>query len=183
MLIGEGRLPEKISSWTVELKVAQELKNGIPPQGQGYQGVIFYVMPKPENVIVSLRDLYSDPDFTAALEREKGNIDYYHSGAGRHGNDQNEVVLELDSVTQEDVHSLGGHSSPFEKLVDEAAKQTYGPNATAGQRDALILKADHVRDKVGPSWLSLDATRRVVENMKPHAERLREIRRRQDDSR
>ncbi len=179
-LIGEDRLPEKISSWTLDLEVAKGFKGGVPPEGQGYQGVILCVSPPPSSVIINLRELYRDPDFTAALEQHKGSITGYHDGAGRYGNDQSEIVLEVASVTQQDIYSMGGHSSPFEQLVDEAAELAYGPNATPEQRAALLLKAEHVRSEAGPKWLSLEATQRVVIKMKPHAKLLREIKRQQD---
>lgn len=160
--------------------MAKAFKGGVPPEGQGYQGVILCVCPQPSNVIVNLRELYQDPDFTTALEQNKGNITGYHDGAGRYGSGQNEVVLEVASVTQQDIYSMGGHSSPFEKLVDEAAELAYGPNATPGQRAALMLKVEHVRSEAGPKWLSPEATQRVVARMKPHAKRLREVKRQQD---
>jgi hypothetical protein len=35
-LIGEDSLPEKISSWTLDLEMAKAFKGGVPPEGQGY---------------------------------------------------------------------------------------------------------------------------------------------------
>jgi len=179
-LIGEDRLSEKISSWTLDIEVAKGFKGGVPPEGQGYQGVILCLQPPPTSVIINLSELYRDPAFTAALEGAKSTITGYPDGAGRYGNGQSEVVLEVPTVTQQDIYSMGGHSSPFELLVDEAAKLAYGPSATPEQREALLLKAEHVRSEAGPKWLSTEATQRVVEKMKPHAELLGEIKREQD---
>lgn len=179
-LLGEDRLPEKISSWTLNLEMAKAFKGGVPPEGQGYQGVILCVLPPPGSVIVNLRELYQDPDFTAALEKHKGSITGYHDGAGRYGNDQSEIVLEVASVTQQDIYSMGGHSSPFEKLVDDAAEQIHGRAVTPEEREALMLKVEHVRSEAGPRWLSPEATLRVVTKMKPHAERLLKVKRQQD---
>lgn len=179
-LIGENRLPEKISSWTLDIEIAKGFKGGVPPQGQDYQGVILCVRPEPGSVIINLRELYQDPAFCSALEQHKGSIVAYHDGAGRYGNTQSEVVLEVASVTQQDIYSMGGHSSPFEKLVEEAAKQTYGNNATPEQREALLLKAEHVRSQAGPKWLTPEATQLVLEKVKPHAKRLQGIKRLQD---
>ena len=179
-LIGEDRLPEKISSWTLDIEIAKGFKGGVPPEGQGYQGVILCVHPKPGSIIVNLRELYQDPAFTAALAQHHGSIEGYHDGAGRYGDKQSEIVLEVASVTQQDIYSLGGHSSSFEKLVEEAAQLVYGPGATTEQREASLLKAEHVRSAAGPKWLSPDATQRVAAKVKPQAERLREIKRVQD---
>ncbi|MBV6447158.1 hypothetical protein [Nitrosomonas sp.] len=66
----------------LDLEMAKAFKDGVPPEGQGYQGVILCVFPPPSSVIVNLRELYQDPDFTAALEQHKGSITGYHDGAG-----------------------------------------------------------------------------------------------------
>ncbi|MCA7967325.1 hypothetical protein LGM54_30545 [Burkholderia cenocepacia] len=179
-LIGEDRLPEKISSWTLDLEVAKTIKRGVPAEGQGYQGVILCVLPPADSVIVNLHELYQDSDFTAALEQHKGSITGYYGGAGRYGNDQSEIVLEVASVAQQDIYSMGGHSSPFEQLVDEAAKIIHGRPATPEEREALMLKVEHVASEAGPRWLSLEATQRVLTRMEPRVEVLREIRLQQD---
>jgi hypothetical protein len=57
-LIGEDRLPEKISSWTLDIEVAKGFKGGVPPEGQGYQGVILCLRPPPTSVIINLSELY-----------------------------------------------------------------------------------------------------------------------------
>ena len=181
-LIGEDRLPEKISSWTLDIEVAKDFKGGVPPEGQGYQGVILCVYPPPRSVIVNLRELYQDADFTGALEQCKASIKGFHDGAGRYDNNQSEVVLEVASVTQQDIYSMGGHSSPFEQLVAQAADATYGRPASAEEREALMLKVEHLQSEAGPKWLNPEATQRVVTRMKPHLKRLREIKRQQDAS-
>jgi len=179
-LIGEDHLPEKISSWTLDIEVAKGFKGGVPPEGQGYQGVILCVRPWSGSVVVNLRELYQDPAFTAVLEHSRAAIVGYENGAGRFGSEQNEVVLEVAGVTQQDIYSMGGHSSSFEKLVDEAAELIYGPHATSEQREALLLKTEHVRSKAGPAWLDSGATQRVLTRTKPHARQLRAIKKMQD---
>ena len=154
----------------------------MPPEGQGYQGVILCVLPRATNVVVNLRELYGDRAFTEALEQHKTDIVGYYDGAGRYGNAQSEVVLEVSSVTQEEIHSMGGHSSEFDKLVDEAAKLVYGHEATPEEREALMLKVAHLRSVAGPDWLSPEATQRVLVRMKPHAELLRVVKMIQDNA-
>lgn len=154
-LIGEDCLTEKISSWTLNIEVTKAFKGGVPPEGQEYLGVILCVHPQSSNVIVNLRELYQDQDFTAALEQNRANITGYHDGAGRYGGGQNEVVLEVAAVTQQDIYSMGGHSSPFDELVNKAAKLIHGRAATQAERDALMLKMEHVRSEAGPKWLSV----------------------------
>lgn len=180
-LIGEDRLAEKVSSWTLDIEVAKEFKNGVPPDGQGYQGVIFCIKPLAKNqVIVNLRDLYKSPAFCDAMERNKSAIVGFSDGAGRYRDSQSEVVLEIDAVTHADIYSLGGHSSPFEQLVAQAVELTYGRAATPEEMEALLLKVGHIRPQAGPKWLTPEATKRVLARTKPKAEALAEIKRGQD---
>ncbi|WP_137719284.1 hypothetical protein [Methylobacillus flagellatus] len=179
-LIGEDRLPEKISSWTLDIEVAKAFKGGVPPARQGFQGTILYLYPPPGSVLVNLSKLYRDPAFLEAMERNKGNITGYYEGAGRYENSQSEVVLEIDAVTPEDIYSLGGHSSPLEELVAQAADLVYRRPTTEAERQQLFLDATHAGVSAGPSWLNMDATRRVLARTEPQAERLREIKRLQD---
>jgi len=177
-LIGEDRLAEKISSWTFDIEIAKEFKNGVPPEGQGYQGVIFCIKPPPTgHVILNLMELYKSPAFCAAMERNKSAINCYADGAGRYWDHQSEIVLEIAAVTQDDIYSLGGHSSPFEQLVAQAARLTYGRAATPDELESLLLKAEHVRPQIGPRWLTPEATKRVLAKTKPKAAVLMEIKR------
>jgi hypothetical protein len=45
--LGEQALPEKISSWTFDLALAKDFKQGVPPKGVGLQGFIFERIPHP----------------------------------------------------------------------------------------------------------------------------------------
>lgn len=177
-LLGDNRLPEKISSWTTDLEIAKGFKGGVPPEGQGYQGVIFSIKPPAGSVIVNLRELYQEPAFRDAMERNKPAIAGYAKGAGCYGDSQSEVVLEIGTLEQEDIYSIGGHSSPFEELVAEAAKIYYGTaSVTPEQYEALLLKVEHTRGVAGPCWLNSEATQRVLRRTAPHAETLREVKR------
>ena len=181
-LIVEDNLTEKVSSWTFDIEVAKAFKNGVPPDGQGYQGVIFCIIPPPSNrVIVNLRELYKSAAFCATMDRKKTAIAGFSDGAGRYWDSQSEVVLEIDEVSQEDIYSLGGHSSPFEKLVAQAAELTYGREATPQEVEELLMRAEHVREQAGPKWLTPEATKRVLSGTKPKAEMLTEIKRSQSD--
>jgi hypothetical protein len=176
-LLGENKLTEKISSWTLEIDIAKGFKGGVPPQGQGYQGTILCLHPPPGSVIVNLWKLYESPAFNAALEANKAKINGYYDGAGRFGNSQSEVVLRVESVTPEDVFSLGGHSSSLEVLVDQAADLVYRRPSSSAERQALLLQANRAGIEAGPHWLNMDATRRVLARTKPQAAVLAEVKR------
>jgi hypothetical protein len=181
-LIGENHLTEKVSSWTYDIEVAKAFKGGVPPDGQGYQGVIFCINPPPSNcVIVNLRELYGNHEFRDAMERNKSTIEAFSDGAGLYWDRQSEVVLEIEAVSQEDIYSLGGHSSPFDQLVALAADLTYGREANPQEVGKLLLMAEHLRKKAGPKWLTPEATKRVLARTKPKAEALAEIKRNQAD--
>lgn len=179
-LIGEDRLAEKVSSWTLDIELAKAFKGGVPPAGQGFQGTILFLYPPPGSVIVNLWKLYNEPDFTEAMEKNKAAIEGYHDGAGRYQNSQSEVVIEIDAVTQEDIYSLGGHSSSLEQLVAQAADLVYRRPSTPEERQALFLQANRAGVKAHPEWLNMDATRRVLARTKPQAAVLTEIKRWQE---
>ena len=83
-LIGEDRLPEKISSWTLDIEVAKAFKGGVPPVGQGFQGTILYLFPPAGSVVVNLSTLFRDAAFLDAIERNKSHISGYQDGVGRY---------------------------------------------------------------------------------------------------
>jgi hypothetical protein len=179
-LIGENHLSEKISSWTLDIELAKAFKGGVPPAGQGFQGTILYLYPPPGSVVVNLSMLFRNASFLDAMEKNKSSITGYQDGAGRYGNSQSEVVLEIEAVAPEDIYSLGGHSSPLDELVAQAADLVYRRPATEAERRQLFLDATVAGVRVGPSWLNMDATRRVLARTKPHAEVLREFKRQQN---
>ncbi|WP_422650095.1 hypothetical protein OJJOAM_004726 [Cupriavidus sp. H18C1] len=84
-LIADDCLREKVSSWTLSYPVAMTFKNGVPPQGSGYQGVIVAIeRPASAQIIVNISRLYKDRDFLAAMEANKASISGYAEGAGRY---------------------------------------------------------------------------------------------------
>lgn len=178
-LIGAGKLTEKVSSWTLDLEVAKGFKGGVPPKDQGYQGAIFSLNPPAGSVIVNMSLLYRDPEFQRAIDEHKNAISGFQLGIGYYGDQQSEVVLEIDSLSQDDIYSLGGHSSQFDELVEIAAHEVYGHLPTADERAALTLKAEGVRSRAGPSWLTPEGTKRVLARVRPSALALAEIKRRQ----
>lgn len=175
-LIGEDRLHEKVSSWTFDIEIAKTFKGGVPPDGQGYQGVIFCISPPPSSrVIVNLRELYNNPEFHAAMEKNKSSIIGFADGAGRYWGSQSEVVLDINAVYQENIYSLGGHSSSFEQLVAQAAELIYGGEATPQEIEDLLLKTERIREQTGPNWLTPEASMRVLDRTRPKAAALAKI--------
>lgn len=179
-LLGEMSLSEKISSWTLDLVLAKDFKGGVPPEGQGFQGVIFERAPTAGEIVVNLWALYRDDRFQEALGRHAGAIVRFHDGIGRYGNSQSEVILEVDALLQEDIHSLGGHSSSFDELVFRAAFVMYGRSPTSAEVADLKGRVSELEPVAGARWLERDSTHRVLARVQPHASDLREIKRQQE---
>lgn len=183
-LLGVDNLREKVSSWTVNTEVAKGMKGGVPFPDSGNIGAIFYTRTVPDaaNIIVNVRALYQDQSFCDAMHRNQANITNFDLGAGSYWDGEDEVVLEIDTLTQSDLYSLGGYSSPFEELVKKAARELYGrPDPTPDQYQALLWKVEHLRGHVdGAAWLNEEATRRVLNRVEPHAQVLYAIKQAQD---
>ena len=174
-LLGETRLPEKISSWTFDLKIAKHFKGGVPPLGQGFQGVIFERYPSPGEVIVNLWALYSDSDFQKAMATYRDQIRSFGAGMGQYQNSQAEIVLEVDHLIEQDIHSMGGHSSSFDELVTVAAHQIYRRTPTANEVDKLRKQVGELQSEAGAHWLDRDSTHRVLGRMQKPLKALRHI--------
>src|SRR6185437_8950438 len=108
-LLGADSLKEKISSWTFNTEVAKGMKGGVPFPASNDLGVIFQTTPNPQNIIVNIRALYLDADFRDALFQNEKRIKNYDLGAGRYWDGEDEIVLEIDTVTQSNIYSLGGY--------------------------------------------------------------------------
>ncbi|WP_205954151.1 hypothetical protein [Pseudoxanthomonas winnipegensis] len=162
-LFAENHLTEKISSWTIDPEVAKAFKNGVPPNGGEFRGVIYSIHPPAGSVIVSLWALYRDDEFLAALEEHKPQIEGFDKGAGCWGNSQIEVVLEIDKVSYEDVYTLGGWSSAPDSLdlLAEGARQKYGrTRVTPAELDSLLIDVRDVANQ--PMWLLPELTKGVI---------------------
>lgn len=72
---------------------------------------IISIYPDQDQVILNLKELYSCEYFQAAIRENQQKIRKYNRGIGRYFDSQKEVILEVDSVTIDNIESLGGHSS------------------------------------------------------------------------
>lgn len=172
-LLGEQALPEKISSWTFDLKVAKVFKDGVPLHGKGLQGIIFERPPQQDEIIVNLWALFRDASFQAAIEKHKSSIKRFAKGMGKYGDAQCEIVLKVETLTQEHIYSLGGHSSSAEDILKHATEDIYGRHATPAQKDFLRWAMEVGPDVTGPRWLTQEATRTVLNRVEPQIPPLR----------
>ena len=167
-------LPETISAWTVDIEVARQFKNGVPPPGS--QGIIFSLDPPPESVVLNLDSLLREAAFIEAVETHKSNINGYCDGIGRYGNEQHEVVLEIGRIQITDIHELGGYSSNREELV----RMTYGPNASSEDFADFDRRLAASSQELGQHWIKGEAKDRVVAKIRTLMPGLRIIRKLQD---
>lgn len=177
-LLAENQLPEKISAWTTELELAKSFKGGVPPQGQDWQGVIFVMAPKQEHVVLNLSALYQDKGFQAAIQKYKSSIDYFSDGIGRYGNTQSEVVIEIPDISVPDVHALGGFSSN----KDEVARLIFGRVPTDEELKWFDAALANSGEQLGPAWVEGERVDRIVKQMQPHVQNLKNIKATQQDS-
>ncbi len=179
-LTAEEQLGEKISAWTLDIEIAKRFKGGVPPEGQGYQGIIFSRFPEQSEVIANLHRLYREVKFQLAVDTLRSRIDGFGDGIGKYGDSQCEVVVETKELTTLDIYSFGGHSSQFDELVLATAKLIFGPTPTIQQLNSFRLNAEQARGAAGPNWLSPEATNRVLNRMTPHVELLKMVKKIQE---
>lgn len=161
------KLSETISAWTEDIEIAKNIKKGVPLDGS--QGVIFTLNPTPDQVIVNLAALYRDDAFCSSMEQSKSIITGYTHGAGKYSNSQNEVVLEVEFLPLESIHSWGGYSSSELEL----AERLYGHAPSEEELNVFRDSMDAVGRTCGPNWLSgPEAVSRVTEKLRHHGERL-----------
>lgn len=153
------QLRETISAWTFDTGVAKEFKGGVPPAG--YQGVIFDIVPKSEQVILNLHALYSDKEFYETFSKEQAKITGFAEGIGRYADSQSEVILEIDKLSLEAVYALGGFSSDLKKIAE--MYYGYQPSDVEIQEIDKLLKA--ANRKLGPHWIMNGVKDRVVNKM------------------
>ncbi|QVI69417.1 hypothetical protein [Pseudomonas syringae] len=172
-LLGEQVLSEKISSWTFDLAVAKTFKEGVPPAGEGLQGIIFERPPRPDEVIVNLWALFRDAEFQAAIRGYKNSIKHFEKGMGKYGDAQCEIVLKVEALDQEHIYSFGGHSSSPDEILKKATKSVYGSHATSEQKEFLRCAMEEGPDATGARWLTQQATRNVLSRVEPQIPVLR----------
>lgn len=170
-LADELELSETISAWTLSPTIATSFKGGVPPVG--YQGVIFAIVPAPDQIVLNVSRLVSDPDFRTAAEGISAEIDGYSEGTGRYGDSQQEIVLELERVRFEQIYQLGGFSSSRSDLMKLYYRREPSP-ADEAQFDQLVRTAGV---EIGPAWIDSDATQRVLTKIERLMPPLRDIKR------
>jgi hypothetical protein len=161
-LLAEEDLSEAISSWTMDLRVATSFKGGVPPHE--WRGVIYEIIPRPEQVVLNMAALYREPGFRAAADQMRAQIPGYYDGIGRYGDTQSEVVLKIESVGPDEIHTMGGYSSDSATLA--ALMLGYQPTEDEQEWfDGLLAKAG-LRSE-GPWWLTHEGWRNVYARARP----------------
>jgi|ERR1700730_12262698 len=166
-LATETELPETISSWSTSFEVVQWFKRGVPPAGD-WQGLIWTVLPSPDQVVINLEALFADSEFCEAYEAAAPRIAHFHSGMGRYEGTQREVVLEIQRLPVAAVEAMGGYSSDRERMARILFLDS-GPGALAAL-DELLARAG---TQLGPKWVTGAAKDRTLARMLDWAADLR----------
>ena len=177
-LLVKNQLSETISAWTTDPLLAKGFKGGVPPKNQGWQGVIFSVKTKEENIILNLNALYSDAVFLEAVEIHKSKIINFAKGIGQYQNTQSEIIIELEQLDLAQVHALGGYSLALDAQDFAERYLTHVP--TKEIKSLIDLALTKSGKQLGPSWIEGEAVANVLERMQPHIEQLRHIKQIQD---
>lgn len=162
-------LDESIAAWTKSESVAREFKGGVPPKGQGYQGVIIAMAPPPGSVVIDLASLFADEGFVAAIRKFEAEIDGYSEGMGKYWDSQQEVILDVPTIPLRSLYAWGGYSSDEDTLA--RIFFDYVPTECEMQWFRSLMQAGQIRP--GAYWLTTDeAVDRINERLKFHAKRL-----------
>jgi hypothetical protein len=144
-LILRGWIDEGVASWTTEPRFAEDFKD---PLRDGTISAVFGHMPKPEEVILNVKALWTEPDFEIAVERYAANggpnaaaLQYFKSR-------QSEVILNC-PLRFDEVETFCGRSSPFEDLCEAA-----GISSDQTERDEVWRRLVERGEFPGePRWL------------------------------
>jgi hypothetical protein len=172
-LLAENRLSETISAWTTDILLAKGFKGGVPPKGQGWQGVIFSLKPEVDNIVLNLNTVYADPAFQEAIDAYKSKINGFAKGIGAYQNTQSEVIIELERLDLAQVHALGGYSLSSDS--QDFAERYLSHMSTEESKVLIDQTLAKFGKQFGPSWIEGEAVASVLERMQPHIEWLRHV--------
>ncbi len=131
-LFHTGKLEESISSWTTDPRVAKDHMEGVQSDATC---VIFKHVPSPGEVWVDLSRLLRAPAFQKALG---------HSGfpaIRQWMTKESEVILEVPSVSPQDVYAWGSFAGNVEQLLDAAVAEGLSSEEIAALRPKLEQQA------------------------------------------
>lgn len=170
-LLAEERLPEKISSWSESDLVARN-HGGIPEKSQA---VLFRIPPERGRTIVNISRLFGPNGFRLACLMLEEQIIDYEFGIGAFDNSEQEVVVEVDHITPDDLVGFFGPSSNEAELVYLAGKKEYGRLPTTEEQKVLLTRMRWSGRRAGFQWLSEDGVLKVRNRMKEKISDLKKI--------
>ncbi|MGG6893676.1 hypothetical protein [Rhizobium sp. BR 315] len=155
----DDKLPETIASWTTSLDVAKNFKGGVV-WGDEDRSIILAIKPPSGSVVANLDRLYGTPEFQRAVATHGPKVDFFHNGAGKYGNTQKEIVLELGSLRSTSIYSYGGYSSAANNLM-VAFRDLYERDPYEQELAQVVQQANQ------PWWLSEAGTKSVIKRTLP----------------
>jgi hypothetical protein len=172
-LIESGKtysLEEQISCWTTSKKVAKELKGGVHPDKFFFITVIFWGKPSPNTIVVNLGRLIKDDAFSSAVDRYKDNIKYFSQGLGKWKESQKEVVLDLSSISIDNVYAFGSFYRSEDELAQLAEKWGTTESVISDYFEELEIKPGSEK------WITnRPAVKRLIGKWVFHSKRLAQL--------
>ena len=110
--IAFGAIPERISSWTTSLEIAQRFRES--DQDREKVMIIFARRPSKENIILNLNAVYGDGDFLDTVNAAAAQLKKRFPGIERWHATQKEMVLDETILKNDEIVSLGA----FRQLND-----------------------------------------------------------------
>jgi hypothetical protein len=128
--------PEETSSWTTNRSFVVAFRGGPPelpaPPQRPTPGVIFQHTPKDDEVVLNLSRLYEHPEFERSISYWEGEGLNLSAGIKLFGNQQREVVIDLEKVIHNEIIAYGGDASGmFAEGTDEGVPVIGGLNLSA----------------------------------------------------
>ena len=160
-----------VTSWTTDYKVAQNFyKEGIPLYP--YEGINYIIkITNCSNIILNIESLYSDTAFIKACEKHKKNIKEYSKGIGRFGNTQKEVILDIESVSVDNIYAFWGTSSSKEKFYEKYISDLTQVVKISGGKITWEYIDKFLEEHIGPYWDDdKKNVNRIISNLKKEAD-------------
>lgn len=170
-----------VSSWTLEKQIAKDFYKKhsplTPSEGQNY---IIKIYPEPQQIVINLNSLYNDKNFLEKCEQYKSRIQNYEKGIGYWKNNQKEVILDIDTVSVDDICAFWGYSSTPEEFYKKYGNiinsiiQTVEEN----RRESFANRVyEFLNQQLGAFWLEdEESVKNKITFLKSEAKKLDKLR-------
>ena len=170
-----------VSSWTLDKQIAKDFYKKYSPltpsEGQNY---IIKIYPKPQQIVLNLDRLYKDELFRRQCKKYKSNIKNYEKGIGCWENSQREVILNVNSISVDNICAFWGYSSTPKEFYKKYGDIIHSIIQTVKEeeRENFAGKVyEFLNQNLGDFWLEdEESVRNKIKFLKDEAKKLDEYR-------